>query len=93
MQPTVPNTVSAYYFVFEACATGQQIKCLTVIDEFTRECLAIHVAGGIRSNRVIEVLSRLVSARGAPRYMRSDKGPEFLSHVVGVNQRQPATRS
>jgi putative transposase len=64
------------------CATGQQIKCLTVIDEFTRECLAIDVAGSIRSNRVIEVLARLVSARGAPRYMRSDNGPEFVSHAI-----------
>ena len=82
MPPTRPNTVWAYDFVFDACATGQQIKCLTVIDEFTRECLAIDVAGSIRSNRVIEVLSRLISARGAPRYMRSDKGPEFVSHAI-----------
>jgi putative transposase len=74
--------VWAYDFVFDACATGQQIKCLTVIDEFTRECLAIDVAGSIRSNRVIEVLSRLISARGAPRYMRSDNGPEFVSHAI-----------
>jgi putative transposase len=80
--PTGPNTVWAYDFVFDACATGQQIKCLTVIDEFTRECLAIDVAGSIRSNRVIEVLSRLISARGAPRYMRSDNGPEFVSHAI-----------
>ena len=41
--------VWAYDFVFDACANGQQIKCLTVIDEFTRECLAIDVAGSIRS--------------------------------------------
>ena len=62
--PTGPNTVWAYDFVFDAGASGQQIKCLTVIDEFTRECLVIDVAGSIRSNRVIEVLARLVSARG-----------------------------
>jgi putative transposase len=74
--------VWAYDFVFDACASGQQIKCLTVIDEFTRECLAIDVAGSIRSNRVIEVLARLVSARGAPRYMRSDNAPEFVSHAI-----------
>jgi putative transposase len=80
--PIGPNTVWAYDFVFEACATGQQIKCLTVIDEFTRACLAIDVAGSIRSNRVTEVLSRLVSARGAPRYMRSDNSPEFVSHAI-----------
>lgn len=80
--PTGPNSVWAYDFVYDACANGQQIKCLTAIDEFTRECLAIDVAGGIRSKRVIEVLSQLVSVRGAPRYLRSDNGPEFVSHRI-----------
>ena len=77
-----PNYVWAYDFVFDACANGQQIKCLTVIDEFTRECLAIDVAGSIRSRRVIEVLARLVSERGAPRYLRSDNGSEFVSRAI-----------
>ena len=72
----------AYDFIFDACANGQQLKCLTVIDEFTRECLAIDVAGSIRSSRVIEVLSKLVSVRGAPRYLRSDNGPEFISKAI-----------
>ena len=76
------NQVWAYDFVFDACANGQQLKCLTVIDEFTRECLAIDVAGSIRSGRVIEVLSKLVSVRGAPVYLRSDNGPEFVSRAV-----------
>ena len=80
--PTGPNSVWAYDFVYDACANGQQIKCLTVVDEFTRECLAIDVAGGIRSKRVIEVLSQLVSVRGAPCYLRSDNGPEFVSHRI-----------
>jgi len=72
----------AYDFVFDACANGQQLKCLTVVDEFTRECLAIDVAGSIRSGRVIEVLSRLVSVHGSPRYLRSDNGPEFVSRAI-----------
>ena len=59
-----------------------QLKCLTVIDEFTRECLAIDVAGGIRSGRVIEVLTQLVSVHGAPRYLRSDNGPEFVARAI-----------
>ena len=79
---TGANQVWAYDFVFDTCANGQQLKCLTVIDEFTRECLAIDVAGSIRSARVIEVLSRLVSDRGAPRYLRSDNGPEFVSKAI-----------
>jgi putative transposase len=77
-----PNHVWAYDFVFDACANGQQIKCLTVIDEYTRECLAIDVAGSIRSARVIDVLSRLISERGAPSHLRSDNGPEFVSHAI-----------
>jgi putative transposase len=77
--PTRANEVWSYDFVFDACANGQRLKCLTVVDEYTRECLAIDVAGGIRSPRVIEVLSRLVSLRGATRYLRSDNGPEFVA--------------
>jgi putative transposase len=76
------NAVWAYDFVFDACANGQQLKCLTVIDEYTRECLAIDVAGSIRSSRVIEVLAKLVSLHGAPKYLRSDNGPEFVSRAV-----------
>lgn len=55
---------------------------LTIIDEYTRECLAINVAGSIRSARVIEVLSRLVNEHGAPQIIRSDSGPEFVSRAV-----------
>lgn len=77
--PTMANQVWAYDFVFDACANGQQLKCLTVVDEYTRECLAIDVAGSIRSHRVIEVLAQLISVRGAPQVLRSDNGPEFVS--------------
>ena len=82
LPPTGINQVWAYDFVFDACANGQTLKCLTVMDEFTRECLAIDVAGSIRSGRVIEVLSQLVSVHGAPRYLRSDNGPEFVSRAI-----------
>ena len=68
--------------MFDHCANGQQLKCLTVTDEFTKEGLAIDVDGRIRSPRVIEVLSRLVSARGAPTFLRSDNGPEFVSKAL-----------
>lgn len=74
--------VWAYDFVFDACANGQQLKCLTVVDAFTHECLAIDVAGSIRSGRMIEVLSRLVSVHGSSRHLRSDNGPEFVSRAV-----------
>ena len=80
--PTAQNHVWAYDFVFDTCANGQGLKCLTVVDEWTRECLAIDVAGGIRSGRVIEVLAQLVSVHGAPRYLRSDYGPEFVATAI-----------
>jgi len=76
------NSMWAYDFVFDACGNGQQLKCLTVVDEYTRACLAIDVAGSIRSNRVIEVLSKLISVHGAPKYLRSDNGPEFVSRAI-----------
>lgn len=79
---TGPNQVWAYDFVFDACANGQQLKCLTVIDEWTRESLAIDVQGSIRSGRVIEVLTQLISLHGAPLHLRSDNGPEFVSRAV-----------
>lgn len=82
LAPAAANAVWAYDFVFDACANGQQLKCLTVIDEYTRECLAIDVAGSIRSSRVIDVLSKLVSLHGAPTYLRSDNGPEFVSRAI-----------
>jgi len=80
--PTGANQVWSYDFVFDWCANGQHLKCLTVTDEWTKEGLAIEVDGRIRSGRVIEVLSRLVSERGAPLYLRSDNGPEFVSRAL-----------
>lgn len=85
VRPSLPvaiNHVWAYDFVFDACANGQQLKCLTVVDEFTHECLAIDVASGIRSARVIEVLAKLISVHGAPAVLRSDNGPEFVSAAI-----------
>lgn len=80
--PRGPGQVWAHDFVHDACANGQKIECLTVIDEFTKVSLAIDVAGSIRSGRVVEVLSQLVSVHGAPRYVRSDNGPEFVSRAI-----------
>ena len=76
------NQVWAYDFVFDACANGHGLKCLVITDEWTHEALAIDVQGSIRSKRVIDVLARLVSEHGAPRYLRSDNGPEFVSRAI-----------
>jgi putative transposase len=80
--PTGANQVWAIDFVFDACADGSQVKCLTVIDEWTREALTIDVCGSIRAARVAEVLTQLVSLRGAPSFLRSDNGPEFISRAL-----------
>ena len=82
LAPEQAQQVWAYDFVFDGCGNGQQLKCLTVVDEYTREWLAIDVKGSIRSRQVIEVLSRLVSTHGSQRYLRSDNGPEFVSRAV-----------
>ena len=72
--PTDIGQVWAYDFVHDACANGQKPKCLTVIDAFTRECLAIEVGSSIRSTKVIEVLSKLVCIHGAPKSLGPDPG-------------------
>jgi hypothetical protein len=61
---------------------GSREGDLPVSDECTRESLEIDIQGSIRSGRVIELLSRLTSVHGAPRYLRSDNGPEFVSRAV-----------
>ena len=79
---TRANQVWAYDFVFDSCADGQKLKMLTVVDEATRESLAIEVGARINSRAVIEVLTRLISLHGQPEYLRSDNGPEFVSKAI-----------
>ena len=69
---TAPNQVWAYDFVFDGCANGQKLKCLTVVDEFSKESLCIDAAGSIRSQHLIEILERLIDDRGCPLVLRSD---------------------
>jgi len=76
------NQVWAIDFAHDPCANGQKLKSLTVAEDFTREGLAIEVAGAIRSMHVIDVLSRLVSERGVPMFIRSDNVPEFVSRAI-----------
>ncbi len=77
-----PNHVWAYDFVHDTCANGQKLKILTVVDEWTRECLAVEVDGRINAARVTEVLQRLIYQHGAPASIRSDNGPEFVAKAV-----------
>lgn len=93
IEATGPNVVWAYDFVFDSCANGEVLKCLTIVDEGSRDCLAIDVAARIRSGRVIEVLASLIERYGAPQYLRSDNGPEFIAQVVQdwLQEREIAT--
>lgn len=76
------NQVWGYDFVQDRTRDGRKLKILCVVDEYTRECLAIHVARRIRAQDVIGVIERLVAERGAPGYLRSDNGPEFIAAAL-----------
>jgi putative transposase len=83
MQPIRPNVLWALDFQFDTLANGRTIKLLNVIDEFTRECLAIEVDRSIDADHVVAVLDRIVAERGAaPVWVRFDNGPEFVTHAV-----------
>ena len=82
MCPIRPNIVWAMDFQFDTLADGRTIKMLNVIDEFTRQALAIHIDRAINADGVVDVLDRLTARHGAPRYMRFDNGPEFVAHAV-----------
>ena len=62
--------------------TGAGIAVLNLVDEYTRECLAMRVARRLKSVDVIELLSELFMLRGVPGYIRSDNGPEFIAQAV-----------
>jgi putative transposase len=74
-----PNHVWAYDFVFDWCENGRQLKFLTVVDEFTRQCLAIEVDHRMGARQVCAILQRLMRLHGAPAFVRSDNGPEFIA--------------
>lgn len=77
-----PHDVWADDFVHDRCANGESLKCLVVVDEYSRLCLAIEVGGRVNASRVIDVLKGLIAAHGLPRYIRSDNGPEFVAHAI-----------
>ena len=82
--PTGPNQVWAYDFVHDTCGNGQTIKALTVIDEWTRESLAIEVDAKLDAARVIRVLEQLFETYGTPAVLRSDNGPEFIARALRI---------
>lgn len=79
---TAMNDVWCWDFVFDRTTSGSALKWLSIVDEYTRECLALKVARGIRNEDVIDTLSELFAMRGVPKHIRSDNGPEFVSHAI-----------
>lgn len=82
LRPTHRNHVWSYDFVMDRTHDGRAIKIMTVIDEYTRECLAILVDRRIRSDDVLDCLTDLFLGYGPPEHIRSDNGAEFTAKVV-----------
>ena len=82
LRPTHRNHVWAYDFVNGRTHDGRSFRLLTLVDEYTRECLAIDVARRMKSDDVLERLSWLLAMRGVPDHIRSDNGPEFTAFTV-----------
>jgi transposase InsO family protein len=82
LRPKRPNHVWAYDFVELRTHDGRKVRLLNVIDEFTRECLAIQAARHFPGPRVVECLSDLFIERGVPEHIRSDNGTEFTAKAV-----------
>jgi putative transposase len=76
------NEMWSMDFVSDALFDGRRLRALTVVDAFTREALAIDVDQGIKGEQVVEVMARISSIRGAPRTIRVDNGPEFISKAL-----------
>lgn len=69
-------------FVFDHTTSGSTLKWLSIVDEYTRECLALKVDRGITNEDVIDTLAELFAMRGVPRHIRSDNGPEFIARAI-----------
>ncbi len=82
LRPQRRNHVWAYDYVALRTRQGRPVRLLTVVDEYTRECLAIEVGRSLRSPHVIECLGDLMAERGVPEHLRSDNGPEFTAKAV-----------
>jgi transposase InsO family protein len=69
-------------FVFDHTTSGSTLKWLSIVDEYTRECLCLKVDRSITSEDVIDTLAELFAMRGVPRHIRSDNGPEFIARAI-----------
>jgi hypothetical protein len=82
LRPEWANHVWSYDFVSAMTHDGRTLRILTLIDEYTRECLALRVARRLNSLEVIDTLADVMLMRGIPEHIRSDNGPEFIAHEL-----------
>jgi len=82
LRPCWRNHVWSYDFVSDRLYNGKKVRMLTVIDEYTRKCLAIRVGSSLKAEDVLETLSTLFITEGVPDYIRSDNGSEFTAKVL-----------
>jgi putative transposase len=82
LRPERANHVWSYDFVSAMTHDGRTFRILTLIDEYTRECLALRVARRLNSLEVIDSLADVMLGRGIPEHIRSDNGPEFIAHEL-----------
>ena len=80
---TRPNQVWSWDFVEDQTERGSKLRMLTLLDEYTRQCLAVHVAWSIRAVDVITVVEAAMARHGKPQHIRSDNGPEFIAYAIG----------
>jgi putative transposase len=81
-QALARNHVWAWDFIHDRTADGRPLKWLSVVDEYTRECVALEVARSMSAKRVTEILAEVIRGRGAPVHIRSDNGPEFIAQAI-----------
>ena len=79
LQATSPYHVWTYDFLFDRTREGRSVKILTIVDEFSKEALAIRVGRSLPAAAVVETIQGLFRSHGTPRYLRSDNGPEFIA--------------
>jgi transposase InsO family protein len=76
------NHTWAWDFIHDRTSNGRSLKWISVVDEFTRECVVLEVGRSLKATDVIDAISESMKRRGAPRYIRSDNGPEFIAKAL-----------
>ena len=82
LRPAAPNLIWSMDFVMDALVTGHRIKCLTCVDDFTKECLTITISFGISGVQVTRILYSITLFRGYQKTIRTDQGPEFTCRAM-----------